>query len=327
MPSARIAAVLLAALAGAMPTQGCSMPPKCFSKRPGHSFPKPELVRPNLTHGEAGRRLYDMVMDGDAEAVAATLRADPVLAGLTVGYDRSGDRPEGQEGDLLTLAVTNCDPVMLATLLRSGVAPDGVERGRAMTYAMLADEPDMAEQLFQAGASPDPQKRGGQDLLTEVAADRNLGAAMMLVRHGLDLNWIDQFGRGHLESAVNMESFAVAEILVGAGAPLWRVSLGGFMPVHALFRPRILADPAADAAFERLRQKAHRPGLPWPPPPREEVLRRVLAGEWPTPAMRDAGMVASPGAVAMLRQRARDYGETGGETGGETAGKTGSATP
>ena len=42
-----------------------------------------------------------------------------------------------------------------------------------------------------------------------------------------------------------------------------------------------------------------------------EVLRRVLAGEWPSPAMRQAGMVASPAAVAMLRRRAQDYGETG----------------
>lgn len=311
MPSVRIAAVLLAALAIATPTQGCSMPPKCFSKRPGHSFPKPELVRPNLTHGEAGRRLYDAVMDGDAEAVAVTLRADPRLVGLTVEYDRRGDRPEGQDGDLLTLAVTNCDPAMLATLLRSGVAPDGVERGRAMTYAMLADEPDMAEQLFQAGASPDPQKQGGDNMLSNVAADGNLGGALMLIRHGLDMNWIDEFGSGHIETAVNMESFAVAEKLVQAGASLWRVSLGGFMPVHALFRPRILADPATDAAFERLRQKARRPGLPWPPPPREEVLRRVLAGEWPTPAMREAGMAVPPGTLAMLRQRARDYDETG----------------
>lgn len=311
MPSVRIAAVLLAALAVATPTQGCSMPPKCFSKRPGHTFPDPRLVRPNLTHGEAGRRLYDAVMDGDAETVATTLRADPRLAGLTVEYDRAGDRPEGQDGDLLTLAVTNCDPVMLATLLRSGVAPDGVERGRAMTYAMLADEPDMAEQLFQAGASPDPQKKGGDNILSNVAADGNMGGAMMLIRHGLDLNWIDDFGNGHLETAVDMESFRVAEKLVQAGAPLWRVSMGGFMPVHALFKQRVLTKPDEDAAFARLREKARRPGLPWPPSPREEVLRRVLAGEWPTPTMREVGMIVSPAAVAMLRQRARDYGETG----------------
>lgn len=311
MPSVRTPMILLAALAVATPTQGCSMPPPCFSKRPGYSFPDPKLVRPNLTLGEAGRRLYDAVMDRDAEAVAAALRADPRLAGLTVAYDRRGDRPDGQESDLLTLAVTNCDPVMLATLLRSGVAPDGIERGRALTWAMLADEPDMAEQLFGAGASPDPQKTGGEDVLAGVAADGNLGGAMMLIRHGLDLNWTDQFGSGHLESAVDTESFAVAEKLVQAGAPLWRVSMGGFMPVHALFKPRILNKPAEDAAFERLKAGARRPGLPWPPPPREEVLRRVLAGEWPTPAMREAGMVVPPATLAMLRQRARDYGQDG----------------
>ena len=133
----------------------------------------------------------------------------------------------------------------------------------------------------------------------------------MLVRHGLDLGWVDQFGSGHLETAMNMESFAIAEELIRAGAPPWRVSMGGFMPVHALLRPRILNKPAEDAAFDRLRAGARRLGLPWPPPPPNEVLVKVLAGEWPTAAMREAGMVVPPATLAMLRQRARDHGQDG----------------
>ncbi len=287
------------------------MPPRCFSGRPGYLFPKPELVRPNLTHGEAGRRLYDALMDGDRTAVTTMLAGDPRLVGLTVDYDRRGDRPAGQEGDLLTLAVTNCDGEMLAALLRAGVSPQGVERGRALSWALLADEPDMAELLLRAGASPDPQKSGGLDVFRDVTAAGQLGGAMMLVRHGLDLGWTDQFGSGHLETAVNMESFAIAEELVRAGAPLWRVSMGGFMPVHALFRPRVLNEATEDAAFERLKAGARRPGLPWPPPSPNEVLVKVLAGEWPTPAMRAAGMVVPPATMAMLRQRAHDHGQDG----------------
>ena len=176
--------------------------------------------------------------------------------------------------------MTNCDGAMLAALLR-------------------------------AGAAPDPQKAGGLDVFRDVAAAGQLGGAMMLVRHGLDLRWVDRFGSGHLETAVNMESFAIADELVRAGAPLWRVSMGGSMPVHALFRERVLADPAEDAVVQRMREKARRPGLPWPPPPPNEVLAKVLAGEWPTAAMREAGMAVPPATLAMLRQRARDYGQDG----------------
>jgi hypothetical protein len=307
----RVVPILLAGLAVGASTQGCAMPPKCFSGRPDYLFPKPELVRPNLTHGEAGRRLYDALIDGDRTAVATMIAGDPRLAELTVNYDRRGDRPAGQDGDLLTLAVTNCDGEMLAALLRAGVSPQGVERGRALSWALLADEPDMAELLLRAGASPDPQKSGGLDVFRDMAAAGQLGGAMMLVRHGLDLQWVDQFGSGHLETAMNMESFAIAEELVRAGAPLWRVSMGGYMPVHALFRQRVLADPGENVIFERMRAKARRPGLPWPPPPPNEVLVKVLAGEWPTPAMREAGMVVPPATLAMLQQRARDYGQDG----------------
>lgn len=299
----RFGAVLLAGLALGASTQGCSMPPKCFSKRPGYTFPTPERVRPNLSHGEAGRRLYDAVMDGDRERAVSMLRADPALAALSVQYDRRGDRPDGQDGDLLTFAVTNCDDAMLAALLEAGVPPDGADRGRALNYAMLADEPTMAEMLLGAGASPDPQKEGGENLFSNVAADGNLGGAMMLARHGLDQRWVDQFGSGHLEAAMRMEQFAIAEELVKAGAPLWRVSLGGRMPVHALFEPRLIDDPSQDAARRRLIGQAQRSPLSWPPPPPGEVLAKFVSGEWPTAAMQAAGMSASPDVVAMLRER------------------------
>ncbi|HEX8388322.1 MAG TPA: hypothetical protein VF636_04835 [Sphingomonas sp.] len=300
----RFGAVLLAGLAFGVSTQGCSMPPQCFSKRAGYVFPTPERVRPHLSHGEAGRRLYDAVTDGDRDRAVAMLRADPALAGLAVEYDRRGDRPDGQAGDLLAFAVTNCDPAMLAALLEAGVPPDGADPGRALGYAMLADDPGMAETLLRAGASPDPQKRGGANVFSDVAADGNLGGAMMLVRHGLDQRWVDRFGSGHLEAALRMERFAIAEELVKAGAPLWRVSLGGRMPVHALTDARILDDPSQDAARLRLIERAKATPLPWPPPPPADVLAKFVSGEWPSAAMRAAGLDASPEVVAMLRERA-----------------------
>ena len=240
--------------------------PSCFSKHSALNFPKRERVRPNLTHGEAGRRLYDAVMRGDRVEVVSALRADRSLVALGVDYDRRGDRPAGQDGDLLTFAVSACDESMLATLLENGVPADGAAPGLALSFALLADTPVMAELLLRAGSSPDPQKHGGVNLMREVAAAGQLGAAMMLVRHGLDLQWVDRFGRGHLETALDMDRFAIADVLAAAGAPLWRVSQGGHMPVHNLIEPRTPGDASEDAAHARLVDRARRAGKPWPPP-------------------------------------------------------------
>lgn len=267
MAPIRAAALLLLGLT-ILSSQGCAMAtPPCFTRKPDLNFPRTERVRPNLTHGEAGRRLYDALMAGEREAVAAQLRADPRLADLQVRYDERGDRPAGQDGDLLTFAVTACDEPMLATLLKTGVPADGAAPGLALSFALLADTPTMAELLLKAGASPDPQKKGGVNLMREVAAAGQLGAAMMLVRHGLDQQWVDRFGRGHLETALDMDRFQIADVLAAAGAPLWRVSQGNHMPVHNLVEPRTLGDAAEDAAHARLVERAKRGGRPWPPPP------------------------------------------------------------
>ncbi|SOB86459.1 hypothetical protein SAMN06297144_1564 [Sphingomonas guangdongensis] len=267
MAPIRAAATLLLGLT-ILSSQGCAMAsPPCFSRKPDLNFPRAERVRPNLTHGEAGRRLYDALVAGDRAGVAAQLRADPRLANLQVRYDTRGDRPAGQDGDLLTFAVTACDEAMLATLLDAGVPADGAAPGLALSFALLADAPTMAELLLRSGASPDPQKRGGVNLMREVAAAGQLGATMMLVRHGLDQQWVDRFGRGHLETALDMDRFQVADVLAAAGAPLWRMSQGNHMPVHNLVETPDPGDPAEAAAHARLIERARRGGRPWPPPP------------------------------------------------------------
>ncbi|MGK6325151.1 hypothetical protein ACMGDM_18960 [Sphingomonas sp. DT-51] len=299
-PRSRLLAPLLAGVLVAVPTVGCTMPPTCFSHRTGWSFPISQKVRPHLTHGETGRRLYDRLIDGDREGTVAMLRADPSLMGLQVDYDQRGDRPDGQHGDLLTFAVTSCDTAMLSALLDAGLRPDGAERGRALEWALAADTPVMAEMLLSAGASPDPQKAGGRDVFAAVAADRNLGGAMMLIRHGLDQRWVDPMGRGHLETALAMEAFDIAAALVDAGAPLWRVSLGGHMGVHSLMEPRLVVDPSQDASHRRLVERARASGLSWPPPPAAEVMRHVLDRSWPSPALTQAGVVVTPEARAAI---------------------------
>ena len=306
MKKLRLVAIPAFLVALTLSTESCAMKQDCFTQNPGVSLPQRDKVLPNLSTGQAGREIYQAIVEGDAEKVTSMLKADPQLLQTIVRYDERGDfRPEGQDGDLLTFAVAQCDSNMLVTLLQNGMPADGARRGLAITFALLADTPEMAEILLQAGASPDPQKQGGIDVFSEVTSFGQLGGAMMLLRHGLDLDWVDEFGNGHLETAVNMEDFLIAEKLVQAGANPWRVSMGGSMPVHGFARPMAMPNTEQEAAKERLAKKAQTANLLWPPPPQGEVMNNILAGTWPTAQMKQAGMFASPEALADMRKRAK----------------------
>ena len=129
-------------------------------------------------------------------------------------------------------------------------------------------------------------------------------AVELLLRHGLDVNWADQFGVGRLQVAVDAEQFRVAELLVNAGASLWAISGTGHMPVHILTQPMLQSNAQQDAARQRLLAKAQLPGLPWPPPSAKEIRALVAAGNWPTPALQQAGIPAlTPQAVADMKSR------------------------
>lgn len=301
----RLLSAAALALTGAGLLGGCasSQPSRaCFREKPV-VLPDPERVRPSLSTGEGGRALYDAVVAGDREGARALLRADPGLAATAVPeatYPNAN--PDGQYGDLLTFAVAACDPAMVATLLGAGLAPDGADPGQPLSVALLADDLAMAEMLLAAGASPDPQKGGGRNAFYVVGAFGDPEPVRLLIRHGLDLGWVDRFGRGHLDSAVSMEVFEVAEALIEAGDSPWEIADAGVMPVHGIMGPAILAQGAQAAAQDRLRALMPRPGLPWPPPDPATVRARVLSGEWPTPQMQAAGMTISPEALARTRE-------------------------
>ncbi len=282
--------------------------PACFSARPTVVVPDRAKIMPHLTNGAAGRDLIDALYRGDAAQVTEMLARDPRLATTEVGNGNApagAERPVGQYGDLLTLAVAQCDAAMLRALLAAGLPPDGVQRGGPLTLALLADSPDMAMLLLDAGASPDPQKSGGRDVLREMIMFGHEGAVSLLLRHGLDVNWADRFGVGRLQVAVDAEQFRVAEQLHKAGASLWAISGTGHMPVHILQAPMIQANREQDAARERLLAAARLPGLPWPPPPPKEVRAMVMGGNWPTPALEAAGLpMPRPEALADMKARA-----------------------
>lgn len=298
-------ALLLAATAG-----GCSIAQTnaCFTKRPGVVLPDRANVLANVSNGGSGRLLAEAVLDGRVEAARDMIARDPRLLQTIVTHDpRMTSPPDGQYGDLLTLAVSRCDGDMIEMLLKAGMPANGVKVGNALSLAIIADTPDMAEQLLRAGASPDPQKLpGGEDVMNETMAFSHPGAVMTLLRHGADPRYADEFGIDRVRSAVDSEQIDIAEILVNAGASLWTVAEDGSMAVHVLMRPAIIfKSPEMEAARERLVKRAEdqakAANLPWPPPDLGTTRTMFESGQWPTPAMVKVGMAPSPQALARMK--------------------------
>lgn len=267
-------------------------------------LPDRRRVLTNVTNGTSGRAVAQSVLDGRLDDAQAMLIRDPRLLTTVVAHDARMDRaPGGQYGDLLTLAVATCSSDAVAMLIARGMPPDGVQPGQALTLALLADTPVLAERLLRGGASPDPQTLpGGRDAMAEAIAFGHAGAVMMLLRHGADPRWHDAFGSDRLRQAVDAEQLAIAELLAEVGASLWSVTDDGSMAAHVITRPAVVfSSPVVAAARARLVERAKASGLPWPPPPRTTVRAMFASGQWPTPAMTSAGMLATPAVLARLR--------------------------
>ncbi len=281
----------------------------CYTKRKV-IIPDASLVRTNISHGQSGRDIADAIISGDKVRAIAILQADPKVAGAQVMFDpaRSTERPQGQYGDILSLAVSRCDLSMVGELLSAGLSAEGVQKGEALTLALLADSPEMGELLLRAGASVDPQKNGGKNVMHEVTAFGHVGAAMMLLRYGLDIGWEDEFGDGHLQTAVDMEQYRIAELLIEKGAKPFRIGGAGNMAAQSFDRPLIIANADNDAARQRLLLRAktmwEATGYQWPLPPVAEVRERILSGAWPNTPMKAIGMLPpTPTALASMKKR------------------------
>jgi ankyrin repeat protein len=208
---------------------GCSVMAnsRCFTQRTVVISDR-ELVLANVNNGQAGRDIAAAVFDGKIDDVSVMIKRDNRLFTTQAIYDKSkfSERPQGQYGDLLSFAISRCDLAMGKHLLDLEMSVNGAQIGSALTVALLADGPEMAELLLQRGASPDPQKLGGQNAMREITSFSQIGGAMMLIRHELDLNWQNQFGNGHLQTAVDMEQYQIAEVLIAKGANPWQISGG-----------------------------------------------------------------------------------------------------
>lgn len=288
-----------------MDDQSLNALPTGFSRsRP--ALPTTEKIRPYLNNGESGRQVYDAVIDGDVDVVEQLVSANPQLLS-THRVLQSGERPSnGNTGGLLTFAVTRCDTRMVGALLELGIDPDGVPPGTPLTYALLADDPVMAVMLLQAGASPDAHAEGGSTPLREVLYFERADAVRLLVNAGADVNRADAVGGTPLEAALMFDDYPSAEELMRAGANPWQVANKGRLPAA------MLLNPAEDRSHEPIRERllaAARARAPvWPPPRTSEIIRQFAAGAWPTAEMRDAGFVATPQALASIRQAAKAAG-------------------
>ncbi len=274
----------------------------CFNKRPSVILPDRIKVLANLNNGGSGRAVAEAILDGRIDEARAMLLRDPRLLKTIVTHDARMDAaPTGQSGDLLTLAVSRCNPKAMAMLIEAGMPANGVTVGKALSLALVADTPDLAEQLLRAGASPDPQP-GGEDAMATAIAFSHPGGVMTLLRHGADPRWADAFGIDRVRLAVDAEQLDIAELLVAQGGSLWRIAEDGSMAAHLLADPAVVFNnPEMNAARARLVTKAQASGLSWPPPDRAMVKRMILSGQWPTAAMVAAGMQATPQAQARMR--------------------------
>ena len=294
---------LLLAMTGLSPALGsCSMSDAktgCFS-RYAPSLPLPAKVRANLNNGETGRRIHDAVVAGDMQVVEELIRADPQLLQTHAVLPEGEVAYDGNSGDLLSFAIAQCNPQMVGLLLELGADPDGQTPGEPLTLALLADDLTMAEMLLQGGATPDAHGPLNLRPMMEVLQFRNLDALALLIRHRADVNAADEFGGTALQSALLYGDYTAAEMLIRAGANPWQVGNQGKLPAATLARP--VDDSPNEVIRRRLAEQAKRPGLPWPPPPREEVQTRFAAGQWPTQEMKAQGFVASDGAMRSMRQ-------------------------
>ena len=183
----------------------------CFTKRPGVVLPDRNKILANLSNGGSGRAVAEAILDGRIDDARDMLARDPRLLSTAVTHDaRMAVAPTGQSGDLLTLAVSQCDAGAIRMLLDAGLSPDGARPGSALTLALLADTPAMAEQLLAAGAKPDPLL-GGEDAMAAAIIFSHPGAVMTLLRHGADPRWADEFGIDRVRLAVDSEQVDIAE--------------------------------------------------------------------------------------------------------------------
>jgi ankyrin repeat protein len=130
----------------------------------------------------------------------------------------------------------------------------------------------------------------------------SLGGVRMLLDFKADPNLMEGTGNRPLQSALDMEHFRVAELLLDHGSDPWAIDGGGGNFGSSLDAAMLTRSGEEEAARNRLRVRRTRLGWPAPAPSPTEVRALALAGKWP-PANARAKPVPVE-VLALIRKRA-----------------------
>lgn len=236
----------------------------------GADLPDARALREAPGLGASGRDLIDAVLAADVPRVRYLMERDPALA-----------RTSADGRSLAEVAVATGDATLLREILSHGVDPNGTGDGAPLILALHATGPEVAHVLLaEYGAAPAPA--GG--VLEPVRAAIALGSVAgvrMLLDHGLDPNVRDTLDRRPLHVALDMERFAIAELLLAAGADPFAIDAGGANLASSLAMPMVTDAPEEEKARGRLAAGLARLGWPDPTPTPREVLALAAEGRWP----------------------------------------------
>lgn len=267
----------------------------------GTALPNPRAALAAADHGQAGREVMSAVLDGEVATVERLLRADRTLVS-THG---------GPNGDLLTLAIAQCDKPMVERLLALGARPDGAPGAIPLSLALRATDPWFADRLLKAGAQAGRREDGAYWPLKAAIGLNSLGAVRLLVDHGAPVEAHDASGATPLRLAVEQQNFRIAEFLLSKGADPWSVGGNGETVGAVIDGPVRPGEPEEQTARERVVAMLQEAGWRFPAAydPRE-TRRLVLAGAWPPAEARAAGWTVPPPARIKTRM-ARYWANTG----------------
>lgn len=276
-------------LAGLAMTAGCAgQAGACFA--PESAVPTPESIAQDRSLGQSARDLAMALLENDLARAGALLDRDPALARARVGRDF----------DMLVVALATCRREPVDLLIAKGAPLDGVRPGVPMIMALRMDDPWFAERLLKAGAAATPRAGDTLGPIRTAISLASLGGVRMLLDHGADPNARDRLGGTALHTALNMEQFTIAELLLERGANPWAITSGGGNLASASVEPMLTVSDIQGQAQRRLGERVRRMNWPEPMPTTRQIRALALAGEWPPPAAKNAPPVPED-VIAIIR--------------------------
>lgn len=235
----------------------------------GADLPDGRDLRAAPELGGAGQELIEALLAADVGRVRLLLERDRALAGL---------KADGRS--LAEIAVATGDATMLREILSHGAASDD-GLGGPLALALHARSPDLAFVLLtEGGATPAPVDAPLDPVRAAIALG-STGGVRLLLDHGLDPDVRDDLDRRPLHVALDMEQFAIAELLLDQGADPYAIDIAGANLGTSATTAMVSAAPEQAAAQRRLAARLPALGWPEPTPAPRALLALASDGNWP----------------------------------------------